>query len=90
MDDVGKAIVLSSHVILFVLACSISIFLYSALTNNVNGVMLANNYSNQGDAIVDLELADATRNSPKSEVIMAILNLKAEFEKREYRCQSSS
>ena len=36
MDDVGKAIVMVGQILLFILACSVSIVLYSAIKNNVD------------------------------------------------------
>ena len=81
MDDIGKAVIMAGQVLMFVFAATIAIFLYNKLTNNVEQVMLANNYSNRGDAIVDIERVDATRTATKEEIVMAILDLKDKFEK---------
>lgn len=81
MEDVGKALIMAAQVLMFVVASTVSIYLYSTLTNNVDEIMLANNYSNRGDAIVDIESADNARIAKKEEVIMAILDLKDKYEK---------
>ena len=39
MDDVGKAIVMVGQILLFILACSVSIVLYSAIKNNVDIIL---------------------------------------------------
>lgn len=80
MNDIGKAVIMAGQVLMFVFAATIAIFLYNKLTNSVEEVMLANNYSNRGDAIVDVE-ENTTRTATKEEIIMAILDLKDKFEK---------
>lgn len=81
MDDIGKAIIMAGQVLMFTFAATISIYLYSSLTGRVNNVMLANNYSNRGDAIVDLEIPDLKRTVTKAEIVMAILDLQDKYEK---------
>lgn len=81
MDDIGKALVMAVQVLMFVLAATVSIYLYSTLTDSIDSIMLANNYSNRGDAIVADQDTDTKRTATKAEVIMAILNLKDKYEK---------
>ena len=81
MDDIGKALIMGAQVLMFAFAATIAIYLYSTLTSRADGVMLANNYSNRGDAIVADQDTAATRTATKAEVIMAILDLKNKYEK---------
>lgn len=81
MDDIGKAIIMSVQVLMFVLASTVAVFLYNKLTNNADEIFLASNFSNQEDSISDIELADSTRDATQAEVIMAILDLKKKCEK---------
>lgn len=76
MEDVGKAILMASQVLLFVLACSVSIVLYSAIRNNVDMVTLYHDYSNRGDAIVASDEQQKEREVMPEEIILAILDLK--------------
>ena len=80
MYDIGKAVIMAGQVLMFVFAATIAIFLYNRLTTSVEEVMLAGNYSNRGDAIVNVE-ASTTRTATKEEIVMAILDLKDKFEK---------
>lgn len=81
MDDIGKALIMAGQILMFVFASTVSIYLYSTLTDSVNGIMLAKDYSNRGDAIVGVEETDKTRIATRAEVIMAILDLKNKYEK---------
>lgn len=81
MDDIGKALIMGAQVLMFAFAATIAIYLYSTITNRVDGVMLANNYSNRGDAIVADQNTATARTATKAEVIMAILDLKNKYEK---------
>lgn len=81
MEDVGKALIMAGQVLMFAFAATIAILLYNSLTARVDELMLAENYSNRGDAIVDLDKTDNTRNATKEEIIMAILDLKTKYEK---------
>ena len=76
MDDVGKAIVMISQVLLFALACTVSIVLYSAITNSIDSVMLSKDFSNQGDSITGTDEEQKEREAAAAEVILAILDLK--------------
>ena len=76
MEDVGKAILMASQVLLFVLACSVSIVLYSAIRNNVDMVTLYHDYSNRGDAIVASDEQQKEREVMPEEIILAVLDLK--------------
>ena len=76
MDDVGKAIVMISQVLLFALACTVSIVLYSAITNSIDSVMLSKDFSNQGDSITGTDEEQKEREATAAEVILAILDLK--------------
>ncbi len=82
MDDVGKAIVMISHVLLFALACTVSIMLYSTITNKIDSVLLSKDYSNRGDSItgVDKAAIGMTREVEPAEVVLAILDLKEKAE----------
>ena len=81
MDDIGKAFIMGTQTLMFVLALTVSIYLYNTLTNSIDSVMLANNYSNRGDAIVDSDTVNTKRTATKAEVVMAILDLKSKYEK---------
>ena len=72
---------MGAQVLMFAFAATIAIYLYSTITSRVDGVMLANNYSNRGDAIVADQDTDINRTATKAEVIMAILDLKSKYEK---------
>ena len=76
MDDVGKAIVMASQVLLFILACTVSIILYSNITDNIDEILLTKDFSNQGDSIVNNQDTDNTREIKRAEIILAILDLK--------------
>lgn len=76
MEDVGKALLMASQVLLFALACSVSIVLYSAIRNNVDKVTLYHDYSNRGDAIVASDEQQKEREVMPAEVILAVLDLK--------------
>ena len=75
MDDTGKAIVMTGQVLLFVTASSVSIFLYSTLTDRAENMLIANTNNNRGDAIVAVENIEK-REVSGAEVVMAILDLK--------------
>ena len=75
MDDIGKAIVMTGQVLLFVTASSVSIFLYSTLTDRAENMLIANTNNNRGDAIVAVENIEK-REVSGAEVVMAILDLK--------------
>ena len=81
MEDIGKAIIMVTNVLLFVFATTISIFLYNRLTDSVDGIMLSGNYSNRGDSIVAVEEIEHERISSRAEVILAILGLKEKEQK---------
>ena len=76
MDDVGKAIVMVGQILLFILACSVSIVLYSAIKNNVDMVTLYHDYSNRGDSIIASDEQQKARVVKPEEVILAVLDLK--------------
>lgn len=75
MDDIGKAIIMVGQVLLFITALSISVFLYSTLTDRAENIMVANTNNNRGDSIVDVENFEK-REVSGAEVVMAILDLK--------------
>ncbi len=85
MDDIGKAIVMISHVLLFAVACTVSIMLYSTITNQIDSVMLAKDYSNRGDSItgIDKDTIGKVREVAPAEVVLAILDLKEKAEGNE-------
>lgn len=76
MDDVGKAFVMVSHILLFVIACTVSITLYSKVTRNIDEILLTNDYSNQGDSIIASDEQQKDREVKPEEVILAVLDLK--------------
>lgn len=76
MDDIGKAFVMVGHVLMFVLACTISIALYTKISKNISEIFLAHDYSNQGDSIVANDNVQKVREASRAEVILAILDLK--------------
>lgn len=80
MDDVGKAIVMVAQVLMFVLAVSVSIYLYSNLTNSAEQIFIGDEGSNRGDAIIGTENLGTTRKVNPEEILMAILDLKSEYE----------
>lgn len=80
MDDVGKAIVMVAQVLMFVLAASVSIYLYSNLTNSAEQIFIGDEGSNRGDAIIGTEDLGTTRKVNPEEILMAILDLKSEYE----------
>ena len=80
MDDVGKAIVMVAQVLMFVLATSVSIYLYSNLTNSAEQIFIGDEGSNRGDAIIGTEDLGTTRKVNPEEILMAILDLKSEYE----------
>ena len=81
MEDVGKALIMAAQIIMFVFAATISLSLYHTLTESIDSVMLAHNYSNRGDSIVGNIEESTERKATKAEVIMAILDLKSKYEK---------
>lgn len=81
MEDIGKAIIMATNVLMFAFAATVSIYLYNTLTNSIDGIMLASNYSNRGDLIIGVEDTDYTRTVKKAEIVMAILDLKDKYEK---------
>ncbi len=79
MEDVGKALIMAGQVLLFALACTVSIMLYSSITNAIDNVLLAKDYSNRGDAIVGADKSldvGKDREVEPAEVVLAILDLK--------------
>lgn len=76
MDDIGKAFVMVGHVLMFALACTISIALYTKISKNISEIFLAHDYSNQGDSIVANDNVQKRREASAEEVILAILDLK--------------
>ena len=77
MDDIGKALIMAMQVLMFAVAATVSIYLYSTITNSIDKIMLSDNYSNKGDSIVGVEGINADRRlASRSEIIMAILALK--------------
>lgn len=80
MDDVGKAIVMVAQVLMFVLAASVAIYLYSNLTNSAEQIFIGDEGSNRGDAIIGTEDLGTTRKVNPEEILMAILDLKSEYE----------
>lgn len=76
MDDVGKAFVMVSHILLFIIACTVSITLYSKITNNIDEILLTSDYSNQGDSIIGTDEERKIREVSPAEVILAVLDLK--------------
>lgn len=81
MEDVGKALIMAAQILMFVFAATISIYLYSVLTNSINEIMLASDYSNRGDAIFGSSETSDTRDVTKAEIILAILDLKDKYTK---------
>ena len=81
MEDIGKALIMAAQVLMFAFAATIAIYLYSTLTTRADNVMLTDNYSNRGDAIVGIEDEDNERTVKRAEIVMAILDLKTKYEK---------
>lgn len=81
MEDIGKAIIMATNVLMFAFAATVSIYLYNTLTYSIDEIMLASNYSNRGDLIIGVEDTDYTRTVKKAEIVMAILDLKDKYEK---------
>lgn len=81
MEDIGKALIMSAQILMFVFAATISIYLYSVLTNSINEIMLASDYSNRGDAIFGSSETSNSRDVTKAEIILAILDLKDKYTK---------
>ena len=90
MDDVGKAIVMVGQILLFILACSVSIVLYSAIKNNVDMVTLYHDYSNRGGSIIASDEQQKARVVKPEEVILAVLDLKNKDAGNKVKVQISS
>lgn len=80
MDDIGKALVMTGHVLMFIFAATVSIYLYSTLTSSAKEILVAEENSNRGDAIIASRDYNNTREVKPEEILMAILNLKSEYE----------
>ena len=83
MESLEKAFIMAAQILMFIVALSISIYLYSKLIYNVDQFMLASDYSNRGDSIVGNDTTVTMRDATKAEIIMAILDLKDKYKKTE-------
>lgn len=80
MEDIGKAIIMTGHILMFIFATTISIYLYSTLTNSAKEILVAGENSNRGDSIIASRDYSLTREVKPEEILMAILDLKSEYE----------
>lgn len=76
MDDIGKALVMVGHIILFILACTVSLYLYNNIITHIDVVMLSKDFSNQGDSITGTTDTNVEREILPAEVVLSILDLK--------------
>ena len=76
MDDIGRAVVMIGHIVLFVIACTTSMYLYNRIDAHIDMVFLSKDYSNQGNSIVGSQEEAETRKMGRAEVILAITELK--------------
>lgn len=80
MEDIGKAIIMTGHILMFIFATTISIYLYSTLTNSAKEILVAGENLNRGDSIIASRDYSLTREVKPEEILMAILDLKSEYE----------
>ena len=76
MDDIGKALVMIGHILLFIVACTTSLYLYNKTMKHIDMIFLSKDYSNQGDSIVGSQAESETRKISRAEIILAIVELK--------------
>lgn len=74
MDNIGKAISMGGVALLFIIAASTSIFLYSSLLDYTKNIVTTSDHNNRAESASNLK-ENNKRVITESEVIMALINI---------------
>ena len=75
MENAQKAVIMGGSVLLFVIAISLAVYLYSILMENVDGVLTYSENNDRTAEYFTTSSVDTKRIATRAEVVMSIINL---------------